>query len=132
MNTIIYKSTDLGSLTDIDEKASLVKGYGSVFGNKDSDGDIIMRGAYRKTLQENGDRVKYLYQHDMDKPLGKRKGPYLTYSGTNTEMQIHWQLDEKTTCQVVWGTNTTYSVGKASTVEYGDDHQHTLSLQRDA
>lgn len=76
MNTIIYKSTELGSLTDIDEKASLVKGYGSVFGNKDSDGDIIMRGAYRKTLQENGDRVKYLYQHDMDKPLGKMNELY--------------------------------------------------------
>lgn len=76
MNTIIYKSTELGSLTDVDEKASLIKGYGSIFGNKDSDGDIIMRGAYRKTLLENGDRVKYLYQHDMDKPLGKMNELY--------------------------------------------------------
>jgi HK97 family phage prohead protease len=37
----------------------------------DSDGDIIMRGAYKKTIQENRNRIKYLYQHDLDKPIGK-------------------------------------------------------------
>lgn len=71
MNTIIYKSTQIGELVDADEKAGVVKGYGSVFGNVDSDGDVISKGAYKKTIQENGNRVKYLYQHDMDKPLGK-------------------------------------------------------------
>ena len=71
MNTIIYKSTHLGEIIDADEKMGIVKGYGSVFGNVDSDGDIINKGAYKKTIQENGSRVKYLYQHDMDKPIGK-------------------------------------------------------------
>jgi len=71
MNTIIYKSTQIGELVDADAAAGVVKGYGSVFGNVDSDGDVINKGAYRKTIQENGQRVKYLYQHDMDKPLGK-------------------------------------------------------------
>ena len=71
MNTIIYKSTQIGELLDADTSAGVVKGYGSVFGNVDSDGDIINKGAYKKTLQENAKRVKYLYQHDMDKPLGK-------------------------------------------------------------
>lgn len=71
MNTILYKSTHLGEIIDADEKMGIVKGYGSVFGNVDSDGDIINKGAYKKTIQENGSRVKYLYQHDMDKPIGK-------------------------------------------------------------
>lgn len=71
MNTIIYKSTQIGELLDADASAGVVKGYGSVFGNVDSDGDIINKGAYKKTIQENAKRVKYLYQHDMDKPLGK-------------------------------------------------------------
>lgn len=71
MNTMLYKSTHLGEVIDADEKMGIVKGYGSVFGNVDSDGDIITKGAYRKTIQENGSRVKYLYQHDMDKPIGK-------------------------------------------------------------
>ena len=71
MNTIIFKQSPIGELIDADEKAGIVKGYASVFGNIDSDGDIIRKGAYQKTIKENGYRVKYLYQHDMDKPLGK-------------------------------------------------------------
>jgi HK97 family phage prohead protease len=71
MNRLIYKTTQLGSVIDADEKAGIVKGYASVFGNIDSDGDIIMNGAYKKTIQENRNRIKYLYQHDLDKPLGK-------------------------------------------------------------
>lgn len=71
MNTMIYKSTQIGELVDADAAAGVVKGYGSVFGNVDSDGDVINKGAYKKTIQENGQRIKYLYQHDMDKPLGK-------------------------------------------------------------
>jgi len=68
---MIYKSTQIGELVDADAAAGVVKGYGSVFGNVDSDGDVINKGAYKKTIQENGQRIKYLYQHDMDKPLGK-------------------------------------------------------------
>lgn len=71
MNTILYKAAPVGELIDADEKAGIIKGYGSYFGNKDSDNDVIMKGAYKKTIAENGERVKYLYQHDMNKPIGK-------------------------------------------------------------
>jgi HK97 family phage prohead protease len=71
MNTILYKAAPVGELIDADEKAGIIKGYGSYFGNKDSDNDVIMKGAYKKTIAENGDRVKYLYQHDMNQPIGK-------------------------------------------------------------
>ena len=48
----IYKAAPLGDVVyDIDEKNSLVKGYGSFFDNKDSDQDIIRKGAYQKTIQ---------------------------------------------------------------------------------
>ena len=76
MNTIIYKSTPIGELLDADEHAGIIKGYGSFFGNKDSDNDIIMKGSYTKTIKENGDRVKYLYQHDMGQPIGKMRELY--------------------------------------------------------
>ena len=71
MNTILYKAAPVGELIDADEKAGIIKGYGSYFGNKDSDNDVIVKGAYKKTIAENGDRVKYLYQHDMNQPIGK-------------------------------------------------------------
>lgn len=81
MNTIIYKQTNIGEIVDADEKNGIVKGYGSVFGNIDSDGDMITMGAYKKTIQENGERVKYLYQHDIEKPIGKMRELYEDSTG---------------------------------------------------
>lgn len=72
----IYKAAPLGELSDYDEKNSIVKGYGSYFDNKDADDDVIMRGAYHKTIKENGERVKYLYQHNMMQPIGKMNELY--------------------------------------------------------
>jgi hypothetical protein len=85
---MLYKQTQVGELIDADEKAGIVKGYGSIFGNVDSDGDIINKGAYRKTVEENGNRVKYLYQHDMDKPLGKMRELYEDEKGLVFEAEI--------------------------------------------
>lgn len=59
------------NLADIDDANGIVKGYGSYFGNIDSDNDIIVNGAYSKTLKENGHRVRYVNQHRIDQPLGK-------------------------------------------------------------
>jgi uncharacterized protein len=87
-NKFIYKTAPLGDLKDADETTGVVKGYGSVFGNIDSDGDIINKGAYTKTITENGERVKYLYQHDMDKPLGKMVNLYEDEKGLVFEAQI--------------------------------------------
>ena len=33
--------------------------------------DIIQKGAYTKTLTENRRRIKYYYQHNLDRPIGK-------------------------------------------------------------
>jgi len=70
---ILYKSAPLGEVIDADDKQHIVKGYASYFNNKDSDGDIIRPGAYAKTIKENGDRVRYIYQHNMAQPLGKMR-----------------------------------------------------------
>jgi len=70
MNEIIYKQSPMGELVDMDKDMGIVKGYASTFGNIDSDNDIINKGAYKKTIEENGQRIKYIYQHNMEKPLG--------------------------------------------------------------
>ena len=51
------------SITDVDTATRTVKGYFSVFGNMDADKDIIMPGAYKKTIAEHK-RIKHLYQHN--------------------------------------------------------------------
>lgn len=68
MSSIIHKGCEF---KDFDESKGIVKGYGSVFGNMDSDRDIIQYGAYTKTLAENSKRIKYYYQHDLSRPIGK-------------------------------------------------------------
>lgn len=62
-------------IKDADEKKGIVTGYCSVFGNVDSDGDMIMPGAYAKTLVERGcsssrPRIKHLWQHSSFEPIG--------------------------------------------------------------
>ena len=61
----------LGEFKDMDSKQGIVSGYLSIFDNKDSDGDVIVKGAYSKTLKENSSRIAYLWQHQIDKPIGK-------------------------------------------------------------
>ena len=49
-------------------------GYGSVFGNRDSYGDIVEKGAFAKTLAEHaekGSMPKLFWQHDPWMPIGK-------------------------------------------------------------
>jgi HK97 family phage prohead protease len=47
----------------------VIEGYGSVFGNVDSYGDIVVAGAFATTLK--GDRAPaMLWQHNPDEPIG--------------------------------------------------------------
>ena len=48
-----------------------IEGYAAYFGNVDSYGDIIEQGAFSKTLKENNNRVKVLWQHNTNEPIGK-------------------------------------------------------------
>jgi HK97 family phage prohead protease len=46
-------------------------GYASVFGMPDESGDIVMPGAFRKSLGVRGrHRIKMLFQHDPKEPVG--------------------------------------------------------------
>lgn len=62
-------SGDTTIVKDIDEKQGIITGYFSVFGNVDSDGDIIMPGAFKRSLSNNRRRIKHLWQHNPYQPL---------------------------------------------------------------
>lgn len=46
----------------------VVTGLAAIFGNIDAYGDITHKGAFKKTIQENFDRVRHLWQHDNWSP----------------------------------------------------------------
>lgn len=53
--------------------AGVIEGYASVFGNVDSYGEVVEPGAFVDSLvksKREGRRVKMLYQHDPDQPIG--------------------------------------------------------------
>ncbi|QEK39745.1 HK97 family phage prohead protease [Candidatus Sneabacter namystus] len=49
-----------------------IKGYASVFQHVDQAQDMLMPGAFKKSLQKKNDNTfKLLWQHDATKPIGK-------------------------------------------------------------
>jgi len=54
-----------------DEGKGEFEGYGSIFGNTDLGNDVIQKGAFKRSLRKRGPKkVKLLYQHKTDMPIG--------------------------------------------------------------
>ena len=54
-----------------EEEKGVFTGYGSIFGNKDLGNDIVVEGAFAKSIGKKGAKaVKLLYQHRQDEPIG--------------------------------------------------------------
>lgn len=76
MNTYSYKDCHIAPvIKDLDGRKGIVTGYFAHFGNVDADGDIIVQGAFTKTINESGPqsnkfRIKHLFNHDPSQPLG--------------------------------------------------------------
>ena len=75
MKNISFKNYD-ASIKDLDVETGVVTGYFSQFNSIDLDGDVIMPGAFTKTIAERGPdsskpEIAYLWQHDTYRPLGK-------------------------------------------------------------
>lgn len=48
-----------------------ITGYGAIFDNVDRGGDVIRKGAFNKTISENGGSVIMVANHDQNKPIGR-------------------------------------------------------------
>ena len=76
MNLFQTKNIEL-SVKDVDTAGRRVKMALSRFNNVDSDGDIILRGAFAKSIQERGAdstsnrKIKFLRYHDFEHQIGK-------------------------------------------------------------
>lgn len=55
----------------ITDATGLIEGYASLFGVRDSGGDIVSAGAFARSLRRRGARgVKMLWQHRAEEPIG--------------------------------------------------------------
>lgn len=72
----------------LDEEKGIFTGYASVFGNKDSHGDIVEKGAFKKTIKEFKTRIKVLFQHMSMMPIGKPNHLEEDSKGLLTETKV--------------------------------------------
>lgn len=72
MKEIVFKNYE-ANIKDLDINSSIVTGYFSTWDTIDYDGDVMERGCFTKTINERfaKNQIKYLWQHDTYKPLGK-------------------------------------------------------------
>ena len=80
-----YKQHDATVELKEKNKQSIISGYAAVFNQKDSQGDIILRGAFKNAEQE---KVKFLWQHDAKVPIGKIRKLYEDHYGLYVEVEM--------------------------------------------
>jgi HK97 family phage prohead protease len=73
------------------------EGYAAIFGNEDLTGDIIEKGAFRKTLADlkaSNKVIPLLYQHNPDKPIGVVKEIFEDDRGLYIKGEINLQTEK--------------------------------------
>ena len=76
------------SIEDVDMKQGVVILYASAFNNVDSVKDVVLPGAFKKTIQERKGRIKHLWQHDSYTPIGKPEQMFEDAKGLRIESYI--------------------------------------------
>jgi uncharacterized protein len=100
------------------EDSRTVSGYLSIFNVVDSDGDLIVKGAFAKSISERGPdsstnrKIAFLWQHDMTQPLGKMT----VLKEDNTGLYFEAKLDDipeadRALKQLLSGTINQFSIG---------------------
>lgn len=125
-----YKSTPLEIKAEGDE--GVVAGMFSIFGNVDDGGDIIHKGAFTKTIQQRGNRVKVFYMHLWDRLIAPPPD-VLKETDTGLFAQLNLVLDsfwgKEAWTLIKAGALTEGSIGYESMparVDFDDDGNRNL------
>lgn len=69
----------------------IVEGYASTFGNVDQGGDVVQKGAFRKTIQESKGKFPILADHNPTTPLGWNSVAYEDEKGLYVKGQYNME-----------------------------------------
>ena len=102
-----------------DEATNTITGYLSVFGIKDSDGDILIKGCFSKSLTERGPgsmtarKIAFLWMHDMEDPIGRFTSLQEDDYGLKFSAQLDAGVENADRCkiQLKSGTLNQFSIG---------------------
>lgn len=135
----MYLTKDItlkASILDVDGKKGIITGYFAHFNSLDSDGDVILPGAFAKTISERGPssnqpRVKHLRNHNITEPIGiitelKEDSVGLYYE---SQPGTHF-IGQDTVKMIESGVITEHSFGfDAIRKEAKSDARHLLELK---
>jgi len=132
--TEIYRKGFNGLTKDVDTAGRIVTGYFSTFNFKDSDGDIILPGAFKKTIRERGPkgkkRIFHLWQHYSSEVIGKPNVLKEDETGLYFETAIaDTTLGNDTLKLYEQGILTEHSIGFNSVVAERDNDKHITYLK---
>ena len=85
---LIRKSVSDLKIKDVDSKLGDVEFYFANFGSRDSDNDVILAGAYEKTIKENTNRIKHIKNHNISIPVGKLQTLYTDTLGAVAQSML--------------------------------------------
>jgi HK97 family phage prohead protease len=103
----------------VDDKSGIVQFYASSFGERDtdadSDGDVMVKGAYAKTIKENFKRIRHLKNHSVSvgvpKELVEDNFGLLVTSQMILGKQVAKELYEEYKVYAELGNSMEHSVG---------------------
>ena len=106
-----------------------IEGYASVFGNVDSYGDIVVKGAFENSLKQR--KPLFLFNHNKDKILGHFKlieeREYGLYVVTQFNKHVAESVEKYYLCKS--GDLSGMSIGYLTVKEYWDKVKHVNILQ---
>lgn len=111
---LIIKSTRPGN--------TIISGYASVFGILDSQNDVIVKGAFDSV---ESDKVRLLWQHDANKPIGVIKSLSEDEYGLKFEAEINNNIEagreasELIKQKAICGLSIGFSINSSSYHEKG-------------
>ncbi len=108
-----YQSVEI---KNVDIASRRVSGYFAAFGNKDNAGDIIIKGAFAKSISERGpgkpNQIAFCWQHKIDQPIGNIVVLLEDDYGLYFEAIIdEFELGDRALTQLQSGTLKQFSIG---------------------
>lgn len=105
-------------IKELDDAKGIVVAYASVYNNIDADREIIVQGAFTKTIQENKKRIRVLKDHDprigLGVPLeinGTDSYGLLTTTQFNLKKEVSRDMYEDIKLFLANGLNAELSIG---------------------
>jgi len=136
---ISYKSISTGAVKDVDTKSGIITGYYSSFGTLDSYNDIVMKGAFKRSIRNNGPKsgdvsksdIFHLWNHNaqiIGKPHVLKEDDFGLYFETKVDTRREFAKDKLLMYEQ--GLINQHSIGyttvKSTRVNDGKgNHKHT-------